>query len=160
MAGRRSTRVRRADCVGVHRRDRRHYELFRGAVCAADRCCEQRAVSPWRHNDRDPERAALCGHRADAVFRICRHARRARAHPWSGAATAAHRGLHDRPERLLVFLDCAVERIARRSAAADRCATGSGLESNCRSAGLQPARHRQSVERSRHNGSRRAHPHL
>ena len=49
-----SARLRRADRLGLHRRHRRHHQLFRRAVRAADRGCEQRPVPPRRDDTPDP----------------------------------------------------------------------------------------------------------
>ena len=65
-------RVRRADRLGLHRRHRRHHQLLRRALRAADRGRQQRAVPPRRDDDCDAERAAVCRHRADAVLRAGR----------------------------------------------------------------------------------------
>ena len=61
---------------GVHHRHRRHHQLFRRAVRAADRGCEQRPVPPRRDDDCDAQRAAVRRHRGDPVFRAGRIARR------------------------------------------------------------------------------------
>ena len=150
--------LRRADRLGLHRRHRRHHQLFRRAVRAADRGREQRAVPPRRDDDRDAQRAAVRRHRADAVFRAGRPARRAVSRSRGRAAAAPHRRVHDRPQRVSVLLDRVSQRLARRSPAARRRAARARVERDRRSSGVQPARHRQPGERARDDRSAGAHP--
>ena len=61
LARRFPARVRSADRLGVHRRHRRHHQLFRRALRAAHRGRQQRAVPARRDDDCDAQRAALLG---------------------------------------------------------------------------------------------------